>query len=149
MAFNFGISLELTLKLLHVESTQENHSHIHTYAEIFFALPRSVQNDVNAIYSNFGKKLHFIALRLTKENVPPAPPESEPLDTFELVLSHFDRLRLYLQRYSAEQFDPEVWAEFPYPLTGWIDLLGEMLKYSESLSVQTIGCEKSRAKEET
>ena len=91
---------------------------------------------MKAIYSNLGNDLHFSAVRYTKENVSPDPPESEPLDTFESVLSHFDRLRLYLQRYSAEGFDPEVWVQFPHPLTGWIALLGKMIEYSESLSIQ-------------
>lgn len=137
MTFNFGVSLELTLKLLHVQSIQESSPpHSHIYAKIFSALPCPVRNDLEAIYSNLKEELHFIAVRRTKENVSPDPPESASLGTLELVLTHFDHLRLYLQRYSAERFEPGVWVEFPHPLTGWIDLLERILKYSESRSIQ-------------
>ena len=133
MTFNFGISLELTLKLLHIKSRGQ-YPRMHSYSDLFSKLPRSLQEDVETIYSNLGQKLHFAAFRRSNENVPPDPPESAPLNTFELVLTHFDRLKLYLQRYSSEQFDPEEWIEFPYPLTGWIVLLEEISKCSESLS---------------
>ena len=126
MSFNFIVSLELTLKLIHITSTGRVGERTHLCAEIYTALPENIQNTIQEIYSGIGE-LHIAAFRFSKTTTPPEPPDSVPLSDFESILRYFDYMKMYLIRYSFENYNPESWMEFPYPMAGWAKLIASLL----------------------
>ena len=143
MSFNLGISLELTLKLLYFRTTQNPYPKGHEYKCLFDKLPTPVQARLEKIYSTSEKRLYFFATwRSQDHKQPSSTPNNVPLCTFRNVLEHFDRLRLFLQRYSSECFRSEQWSEFPYPLDGWTVLLKNMMKCSEEFAETGNACPK-------
>lgn len=140
MAFNYGVSLELTLKLLHVKtSSQRTYPPHHGYKKLFQELPTRVKADLEAMNSNLGVVLSFQAFVATATPEPPkSTPENVPLSAFEDLLANFDRLQLSTLRYSAEGFSWSNWSEFPYPLDGWATLLNEVIAYSAKIENESL-----------
>ena len=135
MIFNFGVSLELTLKLLHIKSIgryKRTHSYFHLFSEL------SKFEEVKD-YLEYRYSCHFLfPFQLGIGGHPLTTPESssqnDRFDTLEKTLKYLDQIGLYEARYSSEKFVGGAWRKEPYPLDGWIDFLKEVLEYSKSIS---------------
>ena len=113
LAFNLILSLELTLKLIHIVTTGETPENTHSCSRLYRSLPRSVQERLQQIYNRpTGGELVITTLTYTGDETPPKAPASVPLSDFESVLEYFYQLEMHTIRYSFERYKPGVWLYF-------------------------------------
>ena len=133
MAFNFGVGLELTLKLLYIRIVKQPYPISHRFVCLFNKLPTAAQADLRRIYIAHKSHYNFLPVTRTSQGTGPLSDIFEthsPLTSIEKVMELFDQIRLYTQRYSSEWYDSEDRSVYPY-VPGWVDFAKKLIRYSQ------------------
>lgn len=133
MSFNFGVGLELTLKLLHIKSHGQ-YKKGHSYFDLFSDLSVEIKKNLEYLYRCQAEFPFGLAVGGSPLTTPESPAQDDRFATLEKSLAYLDSIGLYTARYSSEQFVMGDWQQDLYPLDGWLELLKDILKYSEHVS---------------
>ena len=114
--FNFGIAVELMLKLLlyaHGKDVEKGHN----LSDLYDDLPPTVQEELDATYRNIRHKLIGTSAMIAHVSLPPSEPPPEPppslkrdLSSIRKFFAFFDQdVRLSGKRYSYELVQQRQW----------------------------------------
>lgn len=129
---NFGMALELKLKILHAKSNDNKSPTGHELSYIFEKLPEPIQEELEKVYRE-RPSLSIIAYKVGSKNKKPSKPKTPLPSNFHEFLIFLDKsITMYDSRYFFEKYNQYQWW-FDIDPQIFFHIINRMTEYSNSL----------------